>query len=66
MVPYRPDKEVHIADTFSGSSVRDQKELEVNMVPPQLPMSEPKLQKFQKAEDPELQLPKDMTLRGDR
>uniref|UniRef100_A0A3P9LFC2 ribonuclease H n=1 Tax=Oryzias latipes TaxID=8090 RepID=A0A3P9LFC2_ORYLA len=70
-VTYKPGKELHIADTLSRAFLREKedlmgKELEVNMITPQLPMSEEKLNKFKKAtaEDPELQHLKERVQRG--
>lgn len=71
-VTYRPGKELHIADALSRAFLKEQKEellekdLEVNMITLQLPISEKKLQMFRKAtaEDPEMQLLRDTTLRG--
>lgn len=62
---------MHIVDTFSRAYLNKQKEdllrtdLEVNMVTSQLIISEEKMHKFRKAtaEDPELQLLKDITLK---
>lgn len=65
-VTYRPGKELHIADALTRAFLKEQedlleKDLEVNMITSQLPMSEKKLQKFRTgtAEDPEMQLLKD-------
>lgn len=71
-VTYKPGKELHIADTLRRAFLKEEKEdllgkdLDVNMITQQLPMSEEKLSRFQKAtaEDTELQLLKDMTLKG--
>lgn len=71
-VTYRPGKELHIADALSRAFLNEkneellEKELEVNMITHHLPMSEEKLHKFRAAtaEDPEMQLLKDNTLRG--
>lgn len=71
-VTYQPGKELHIAGTLSRAFLKEQKEdllekeLDVNMITPQLLISEEKLHKFRKAipEDPEMQLLKDITLRG--
>lgn len=65
-VTYQPGKELHIADALTRAFLKEQedlleKDLEVNMITSQLPMSEKKLQKFRtaEAEDPEMQLLKD-------
>ncbi|CAJ1049307.1 uncharacterized protein K02A2.6-like [Xyrichtys novacula] len=71
-VKYRPGKELHIADALSRAYLNEQKEellekdLEVNSVTLQLPVSEEKLHKFRSAsaEDPEMQLLKNIILRG--
>lgn len=71
-VTYQPDKELHIADALSRVYLKEQREdllekdLEVNMITSQLPISEEKLQKFRlaMAKDHEMQLLKDITLRG--
>lgn len=71
-ITYRPGKELHIADVLSRAFLKEQKEdllekyLEVNMITLQLPISEEKLLKFRTAmaEDPEMQLLKDITLKG--
>ena len=69
-VNYRPGKELHIADALSRAFLDEQKEellekdLEVNLIT--LPVSEEKLHKFRSAaaDDPEMQLLKDVTLSG--
>ena len=71
-VTNRPGKELHIADALSRAFLKEQKEellekeLEVNAITHELPMSEEKLQKFRKAtaEDHEMQLLKNITLRS--
>ncbi|XP_024119581.1 uncharacterized protein K02A2.6 [Oryzias melastigma] len=71
-VNYKPGKELHIADTLSRAFLKEstedllEKELEVNMITPQLPMSEEKLKTFKEAteQDPELQRLKDRVQRG--
>lgn len=71
-VTYRPGKVLHLADALSRAYPNKQREdmlekdIEVNMITSQLPMSDEKLQKFitAKSEAPEMQLLKDITLRG--
>ena len=66
-VIYNPGKELDIANDLSQAFLQKHKEylmekdLEMNMIKSQLPMSEERLQKFRTATDPEMQLLKDIT-----
>ncbi len=71
-VTYRSGKELNIADALSPAFLDKQKEnllekdVGVNMITLQLPISEEKLQKFKTATaaDSKMQLLEDITLRG--